>query len=128
MHVDLTPDTPSELVRAAWADALESGKYKQTIGQLGRSGGFCCLGVLTCMALDAGFTHEDAFHGGGWGEATPPSAVTDWAGLADESGSFDARDDDGYEHTTSLADKNDTGYTFTAIAAFIREEPEGLTR
>jgi hypothetical protein len=34
-----------------WADALESGEYKQGYGHLNKGGSFCCLGVLTDLVI-----------------------------------------------------------------------------
>lgn len=36
----------NEQVKQLWIDALRSGKYKQTTGNLHTSEGYCCLGVL----------------------------------------------------------------------------------
>lgn len=36
-----------------WCAALRSGEYKQISGTLHKDGGFCCLGVLADIGLDA---------------------------------------------------------------------------
>lgn len=53
---------PNRDVISKWADALESGKYKQTVGSLhrveegvhGEPAGYCCLGVLCDLAVEEG--------------------------------------------------------------------------
>lgn len=40
-------------IAALWTAALRSGEYKQGIGHLNSSGGFCCLGVLTDLFVKA---------------------------------------------------------------------------
>lgn len=67
----------NEDVKRQWVEALESGEYKQGKGQLRTSAGkYCCLGVLTKLAEDAGF------YAGPWDDIpTPPAEVCIWAGL-----------------------------------------------
>ena len=43
-----------------WADLLESGKYPQGEGALCANGKFCCLGVLSEMAVKAGIATKVA--------------------------------------------------------------------
>jgi hypothetical protein len=45
--------TRDEVIKL-WIKALRSGKYKQTIGSLRNSKGFCCLGVLCDLASKDG--------------------------------------------------------------------------
>jgi hypothetical protein len=71
-------------VKKAWVQALRSGDYTQSTGRLRTEGGFCCLGVLCDLAVDAGI--------GKWNdelrfetpyESNPydlPPAVSTWAG------------------------------------------------
>lgn len=129
---DLTPQSQPSEVREAWCQALESGEYVQGTGCLAELSdevaphAFCCLGVLTKMAHDAGVEDPSPDR---WGRGMPPSGITHWAGLASDDGSF--IDYDAYEDTnteTSLADLNDGGSTFEDIARIIRSEPEGLVR
>lgn len=42
-----------------WIEALESGEFKQTIGQLESNGGYCCLGVAVVVAQRAGVEAGD---------------------------------------------------------------------
>jgi hypothetical protein len=51
------PKLPKHLGRP-WLDALRSGKYEQTTGQLERDGKYCCLGVY-CVV------HELTIENGG---------------------------------------------------------------
>lgn len=68
--------------RAEWVAALRSGKYKQTIGNLRDTRGFCCLGVACDIAgLEAvpsadgsWFSYEDE------GSILPDSAK-EWLGV-----------------------------------------------
>ena len=85
-----------------WATALESGEYPQTRGALRRvrpygdqPAGFCCLGVLTELAVKAGVTEAARQNRDGtvsyrnsWDENDPglemaqlPEIVRVWAGL-----------------------------------------------
>lgn len=50
----LTKDSAPEEVREEWVRALESGEYQQCRMALHVNGGFCCLGVLTDLAVQAG--------------------------------------------------------------------------
>lgn len=54
-------------------------------------------------------------------EGILPPKVREWLGLTDSLGRFD--DDFG---TNSLANKNDTGFSFKEIADIIESEPKGL--
>jgi hypothetical protein len=94
---------PNTEVVQLWVAALRSGKYKQTVGRLQRrrdyvgkygdeyTAGFCCLGVLCDLAVQAGVavTTEDsvsALNGDPTvaynGEVNmPPQVVLEWAGL-----------------------------------------------
>lgn len=38
-------------VKTLWLQALKSGNYKQTVGALNNSSGYCCLGVLCDVAV-----------------------------------------------------------------------------
>jgi hypothetical protein len=88
----------------AWIDALESGKYKQCRATLRKGDGYCCLGVLCVVArepfepdeavLPERFAEENKISRDGW----PLAADAD-----------------------SLVGLNDSGATFTEIAALLRE-------
>lgn len=72
-------------VRDLWADALESGEYKQGHGALrDNEDRFCCLGVLCDLAVKAGVIPEPSqYHSGytyGIDSALLPREVQQWAG------------------------------------------------
>lgn len=104
----------SREARKLWAEALESGEFKQGQGCLQPADDeFCCLGVLCVLAERDGVRSQ-------WTavDTHPPPAVVAWVGLDDPSGGFAAAD--------CLVDMNDSGASFSEIAAVIRAEPEGL--
>lgn len=103
-----------------WAEALESGEYRQTKGTLRKSGAFCCLGVLCNMHAQANpkfaatqnsktFYDEEA--------AFPSQRVKEWAGMQTDDGSFS----DVELGDISLATENDSGVKFPEIAKLIRK-------
>lgn len=47
-------ETPGSTIRRQWAEALESGRFRQTGGALKNERGHCCLGVLCELAVEAG--------------------------------------------------------------------------
>ena len=90
-------------IKYRWVEALRSGKYKQTTGQLNKKGeGFCCLGVLCEIAVEDGVilrypAGEDTGYGGedtGYGFSdlmefsVLPKAVQEWAGIDSSAGEF----------------------------------------
>lgn len=83
--------TPEPSVRKLWAAALRSGKYKQGFGQLRYKNKYCCLGVLTDLAVKAGVLDKKI------GLATlthgflPPDEVVAWAGLRNDCGAYSDR-------------------------------------
>jgi len=115
--------------REQWLTALESGRYKQTTGQLradfnGKSYGYCCLGVLCNI-------HKDKEHK--WDSSTflAPNL------FYDSINPFDSATDEYFEMPpnsfldkvkvdTVLADElatmNDNGKTFKEIATFLRKK------
>ena len=113
-------------VKTAWLAALRSGEYAQTKQRLrreGPDGGFCCLGVLTDLFIEAG-----ASDGPGW-EMSPSQygvyrfchtcvslsdPVRQWADME-----YDIRSDENIVYT--LANMNDSGSTFAQIADYIEE-------
>lgn len=71
-------------IKRRWVEALRSGKYKKTTGQLhvaqsthSQPSGYCCLGVLTALAIEDGVEVPADWPG----LAGLPSPVKDWAGL-----------------------------------------------
>jgi len=111
-----------------WLQALESGGYKQAIGDLCHDGNYCCLGVATEV-----FNPEhQALKDNGWDKwevegtvQTAPPDVVEALGLYSDTGRFDGfvgLDGANYD---ALVDLNDGAkWTFKQIAAFIRENPE----
>ena len=94
-------------IKALWLTALRSGDYKQGQGVL-RDGAdnFCCLGVLTDLAVKAGVLEDGVVGEGGVyrykgefaiTEGTLIPSVAEWAGLyfdANDSFSSEGRLDD----------------------------------
>ena len=100
-----------EEIALMWADALESGDYKKSVGQLRHGDGFCCLGVLC-----------DLYSSECWGdlianqvEFLPPS-IQKWAGMQSRNGCLRIG-----EKVYNLAQMNDEGITFDEIADIIRK-------
>ena len=107
-----------------WADALESGKYKQGRGKLRRGDKFCCLGVLCNLHAQAHPEIAAAQKKPGiyMGEVLGLSKeVAAWAGM-DNSGLGEfAFELDNAPNAGSLADLNDQDrFTFKQIAEVIR--------
>lgn len=115
----------------AWVAALRSGKYKQgrrnliTVSQSGGDRHYCCLGVACELAVAAGVIPPPELVRGKFAfeeqTAVLPIVVRDWLGLQTDVGGFSV----GHE-AQSLANKNDTGLTFDAIANIIESEPSNL--
>lgn len=99
-----------------WVEALRSGEYGQTRGQLAKGLGneraYCCLGVA-CRLYRA--EHPSFRYRGENGDL--PQRVQDWLGLADSVGWFGGE---------SLARRNDNGASFADIADIIERQPRGL--
>jgi hypothetical protein len=104
-----------------WVRALRSGKYKKTIGQLAENGRFCCLGVACELAMQDGLISGYAGTDGGL-----EYDVKEWLGLNDELGAFDKDKNVDGKPCHSLADLNDSGWSFRKIADLIEKQPEGL--
>lgn len=104
-------------LKAKWAEALESGKYKQGDGNLiyrarRDERAFCCLGVLCDIA------------GTQWNEIDDAGTL-DGIDVRDEKSSFlskAALDKFGLDNRTQkmLAKMNDEGASFRQIASFIK--------
>lgn len=112
-----------------WVKALKSGKYKQGEGALkNRAGGYCCLGVLTCL-----YNKEKNARIRLVGESYPPPKVRDWAGLLSVSPKFYSKE---FKEQVSLPQINDGGVTskleniragsFSEIADIIETHWESL--
>lgn len=126
-----------------WVAALESGKYEQTTGTLRDDEGFCCLGVLTELAVNEGVVPPATMTEDGWSYivddrghlALPPTVVREWAGLDEEmrveaTVTDDVWNDEADElveveatRKVELTDLNDSrGFSFKDIAAALRAE------
>jgi hypothetical protein len=140
-------------VREAWVRALRSGQYPQGTNYLhvaaddpnDRWEGFCCLGVLCELAVQAGVipparhmvtptgrrVWEYGVPGGEDGDGAShtslPWAVSEWAGIpgdTDPTIAFRVEDEDGNPDVghRPASDLNDNlGLTFEEIAAAIEE-------
>lgn len=114
-------------VKEAWVAALRSDEYPQSRGELRARDGYCCLGVLTDLAVKAGvgvrwWQDGDGFYGverleGGLcypedGLVLAP-VVRDWAGLDANDPSIGGK---------SLSDLNDGEcLSFDEIADLVEE-------
>lgn len=103
-----------------WTRALRSGKYSQGQSRLSDGSNFCCLGVLCDISGIAEWRPSDSQYDptaklylGLAGSL--PLKVVDWAGMRSSTGSI-FEDEDG---VMSLADMNDGGESFEAIANLI---------
>lgn len=125
----------------SWCEALESGKYKQAMGQLRDSGCFCCLGVLCDLSGRGEWLEDDAFYIEHYeANHTLPLPLKMDIGLCTDIGEFDFKSLPGdlraavTEATgraygpVALTDLNDNGCPFSIIAKVIRARPEGLFR
>jgi hypothetical protein len=82
----------NQVVKAKWVAALRSGEYKQTTGQLKKTEGHCCLGVLCELHLkehpeSKGFHYPDGLEGVvvyGNSPGMLADEVRRWAGLDDD--------------------------------------------
>jgi hypothetical protein len=119
-------------VKSKWLKALRSGEYRQTTSCLRRGDGFCCLGVLTDLAIKEGvlpdwkmydpFATPDIFYVEDVDahmvmdqqDAVLPATVMEWANLSSRDGTTGL---DG----TSLAQLNDSGASFDELAEIIEE-------
>jgi hypothetical protein len=117
--------------REKWLKALESGRYKQTTGQLRDvqadygTASYCCLGVLCNIEKEKGQKWEvDTFIGG-------VSMLPDFEGnmYPDEDRYYDMPPTNimdklnlSEDLASALAQMNDNGSTFKEIAAFLRKK------
>lgn len=129
-----------------WVAALRSGEYKQGSGRLRTPEGWCCLGVLTDLAIKRGLIDAEWHEGpdGGYSRWSVlwrdhglqhyigqvlPDDLDKMVGLADDTGALPDRVNwslpDPYPFRAierpmrdfgSLAAANDDGVEFTAIA------------
>lgn len=126
----------------AWIEALRGPRFKQGKNVLAHvvedaETEYCCLGVACELFNEANPTapltvttlphvygsHEYAditVKQYGIDTKILPQPVRDWLGLRNASGTF------GPQGNVSLAQLNDEGATFLAIAGIIESEPKGL--
>lgn len=102
-------------IKTDWVSALRSGNFPQCTGVLREERGeadygYCCLGVLTWLAIKAGVDNTNLPYG-----TLLAETVSEWACLA----SLDPVVSLGGRHTLSAL--NDRGFSFTEIADAIEE-------
>jgi hypothetical protein len=121
----------------AWLNALRSGEYRQGMGRLctaslnGATKSFCCLGVLSDLAVKEGacvwskYPHPQEAEGVDNERHYLPEAVIEWSGLQELSAEqitlkdlVVSTDDSVFEH---ISDLNDRGRPFTEIADVIEQ-------
>lgn len=108
-----------------WVAALRGGQYKQGIGCLRNGNNYCCLGVacdLYCKEEGDISLLRGRHYFYGDEKLVLPIPVKKWLRLSENDGYFVDNDN----VLTSLASRNDDGYTFNEIADIIESEPEGL--
>lgn len=101
-------------LKAKWLEALRSGKYDQTTGQLRDGNCFCCLGVLC-----------DVFNPNGW-EGVTGTREWSYGEGPDEQHEVGVLPHDfkvtygiGGDVESRLIEMNDDGQTFSQIANYI---------
>lgn len=135
-------------VKEKWVAALRSGEYKQATGVLkNKEGGYCCLGVLTDLAIkdgvvmevkephdfpheaeqngeyyDEDLNYEDGYTFDGSYELTPDKVI-DWAEFPDGEADPTVRVEDELTPAANrtLSHLNDSGKTFNEIADYIEK-------
>lgn len=108
-----------------WVDALRSGQYEQGTGGLANGSRgtvkYCCLGVLSELAYQAGVTERtDDGSGGFYYDSNGgylPATAAQWAGIPCAWGHTDVDLGGG----ATAACLNDDGHSFGEIADIIEE-------
>ena len=120
-------------IAMAWVADLRSGEFVQGRGRLckkehdpetGQFTGrltYCCLGVLTLRAIEAGAADPEAIERG-----LLPEEVINWAGIASRYDRHDPVVKITYNRQRNLSELNDRSHTFEQIAALIEEQWEDL--
>jgi hypothetical protein len=111
----------NEEIKIQWIDALLSGEFTRGESFLNSDGKLCPLGVLCELAVRAGATTREGSHSGnvimyGHQNHVLPDSVVSWAGLPDRNPTLLSIP------RGSLADLNDDGMTFAAIADLIKDK------
>lgn len=129
----ITPKIDPE-IKELWCNALESEEYTQAKGRLRTEAGFCCLGVLSDLAVKAGVQKwvygvtSTTDNGDGYGipniVGTPSRGllqrdIQKWAGIKGFSDDPRVLIDNTPCRLSAL---NDRGYDFKSIAKLIREQ------
>lgn len=125
-------------IKKLWIDALLSGEYEQGRGVLCRVDDgkkeWCCLGVLTDLAIKAGIVMEITMSDSN--DPNNPNAVffddtheklpvkvQQWSGLETDLGEYSYEDinidDEDIVVDQTLAEDNDNGTTFEQLASII---------
>ena len=118
---------PAE-ARKLWINALRSGRFKQTVGYLKTSEGYCCLGVACELyqevvgGLTVNYNANNNRYTFNDSAAILPKVVREWLGLTEDTGEYVTRSGNG----TSLTEQNDSGLNFDTIANIIEGQPDGL--
>jgi hypothetical protein len=98
-------------LKAKWIRALLSGKYKQAEGALREGRGYCCLGVLAVIQK-CRWRNDEPF----LGDKTMSTMDSPYGKLRPKfAGGLSAKTQD------TLIDMNDTGATFSEIAAYVKK-------
>lgn len=113
-------------VKKKWVAALRSGKYKQTIGNLKTSEGYCCLGVLCDLHRKRFKKITKKWRRKGKSDVGVymtkdiclPTSVVRWAKLSTFRGAHVRIGSD----SKYLDSHNDTGATFEQIAQAIEDQ------
>jgi len=117
-------------IKQRWLEALRSGEYKQTTGNLRDINGFCCLGVLCDLQAQERSTNWvqriNSYELYGEYQMLPLS-VQEWAGLDNDIGGmvdFEyEKDGVMYVKSESLPEINDTwNKNFNEIADLIETQ------
>lgn len=117
----------NEEIKQQWLTALRSDEYPQTDGYLRDEQGYCCLGVLCDLAVQAGVvecfkTADDPFYRYNADESVLPKEVIKWAGLDHSDPYVTVEDGWDAEARSQLSELNDSGMSFADIADLIEKE------
>ena len=116
-------------IKQRWVEALRSGNYEQAHGCLYKphDEAYCCLGVLTDLAIAEGAVPHNWARYAGMGSL--PSDVRDWAGLEHNDPTVSKEPGDtvvakGQPGKRFLSGLNDEGKTFAQIADLIEQDTD----
>lgn len=115
-----------------WVEALRSGEYKQSQGQLRTDEGYCCLGVLSAIVKDeiggcwnrndnTPYPQWEFIIGTDVSQSLLPQEIVELVGMQTNEGTFPWSVFD-----WSLIDMNDSGKSFEEIADVIEKHYEEL--